>query len=291
MKFWQMLTWSETEQYKDIAMIAEDLGFYGVMNADHALFPKELKAPYPYSEDGKPPMPADSEYPDPWVTIAQMAAVTTTLKFSTSVYILPLRNPIEVAKAGGTLALMTDNRFILSTGVGWMKEEFDIYGVDFKTRGRRYDECLDVLRLIWAGGWNQYHGEFIDYNPMQICPAPKQQVPVYLGGSSDKALRRTARLADGWVGNGNHPDEVPKILAKLNNWRAEYGRNDLPFETIIGLYTPPDVENYQRLGELGMTAGVSYPFSFSLGWKSRIEEKRKVMEKFAREVIRPLEGS
>ena len=290
MKFWQMITWAETEQYKEIAKIAEDLGFYGVMNADHALFPKELKAPYPYSDDGKPPMASDSEYPDPWVTIAQMAAVTTTLKFSTSVYILPLRNPIEVAKACGTLALMSDDRFILSTGVGWMKEEFDIYGVDFKTRGKRYDECLEVLHQIWAGGWNEYHGQFIDYDSMQICPAPKQQVPIYLGGSSDIALRRTARVADGWVGNGNHPDEVPAILQKLKDWRFEYDREHLPFETIIGLYTSPNVETYKRLGKLGMSAGVSYPFSFSLGWKSTIQDKRKVMENFSQEIISPLEN-
>jgi len=290
MKFWQMVTWSETDQYKDIARIAEDLGFDGVMNADHALFPRELKAPYPYSDDGKPPMPEYSEYPDPWVTIAQMAAVTSTLKFSTSVYILPLRNPIEVAKAAGTLALMSDNRFIMSTGVGWMKEEFDIYGVDFRTRGRRYDECIEILQQIWRGGWNEYHGEFFDYDAMQICPAPKQQVPIYLGGSSNIALRRTARIADGWVGNGNHPDEVPEILSKLKIMRSEFGRENLPFETIIGLTTPPDLETFRRLGQQGMTAGVSYPFSFSLGWTSSLEEKREVMKKFAKEIIRPMGG-
>ena len=117
MKFWQMVTWAETEHYREIAIAAEELGFQGVMNADHAFFPQQVNSPYPYSEDEKPPMPSDSEYPDTWVSLAQMAAVTSRIKFSTSVYILPLRNPIEVAKATGSLALMSDNRFIL--GAGW----------------------------------------------------------------------------------------------------------------------------------------------------------------------------
>ena len=120
MKFWQMVTWSETEQYVDIARSAEACGFHGVMNADHAFYPQHLTSPYPYSEDGKPPMGGESEYPDPWVSIAQMAAVTSTLCFSTSVYILPLRNPIEVAKATASLALMSGNRFMLGAGIGWI---------------------------------------------------------------------------------------------------------------------------------------------------------------------------
>jgi alkanesulfonate monooxygenase SsuD/methylene tetrahydromethanopterin reductase-like flavin-dependent oxidoreductase (luciferase family) len=97
MKFWQMVTWAETEQYCDIARIAEEVGFHGIMNADHAFFPQQLNSPYPYSDDAKPPMPSDSEYPDTWVSLAQMAAVTSRIILSTAVYILPLRNPVEVA--------------------------------------------------------------------------------------------------------------------------------------------------------------------------------------------------
>ena len=186
MKFWQMVTWAETEQYRDIARSAEELGFHGVMNADHAFYPQQLTSPYPYSVDGKPPMGGDSEYPDPWVSIAQMAAVTSTLCFSTSVYILPLRNPIEVAKATASLALMSGNRFMLGAGIGWMQEEYDTYGIDFRRRGARYDECLDALALLWRGDWCEYHGEHVNFNALRILPVPEQRIPVYLGAGIDE---------------------------------------------------------------------------------------------------------
>ena len=288
MQFWQMVTWAETEHYCDIARIAEEVGFHGVMNADHAFFPQQVNSNYPYSEDGAPPMATDSEYPDTWVSLAQMAAVTTRLLLSTSVYILPLRNPIEVAKATGSLALMSNNRFILGAGVGWMKEEFDAYGVDFKTRGKRYDECLESIRQLWSGEWTDYHGDFVDFDSLRILPAPSRRVPVYLGGSSEVALRRIARLADGFIGNGNTIEEVPPLMARLRDLRREAGREGEPFETVIGVSGAPNVDTYRRLQDTGMTSGVSPPFAFTLGWKSSIEQKRAQMEQFAEQFIRPL---
>lgn len=288
MKFWQMVTWSEATQYREIAKIAEELGFHGIMNADHAFLPQQMRSPYPYTDDALPPMPSDSEYPDTWVSLAQMAAVTERLLFSTAVYVLPLRNPIEVAKATASLALMSDNRFVLGAGVGWMKEEFEAYGVDFHSRGQRYDECLESIRALWSGEWVEYHGEHIDFNSLRILPAPSQRVPIYLGGSSEKALRRTARLADGWIGHGNLPEEVPALMARLREYRRAFGREHEPFETIVGLNCEPDVEVFRRLQDEGVTAGVSTPFAFSLGWLSSIEEKRRVMEQFSERFIQPL---
>ena len=288
MKFWQMVTWAETTHYREIARMAEELGFHGIMNADHAFFPQQVNSPYPYSADEKPPMPNHSEYPDTWVSLAQMAAVTERLMFSTSVYILPLRNPIEVAKATGSLALMSDNRFALGAGVGWMKEEFEAYGIDFHTRGRRYDECLDCLRQLWTGDWVEYHGEFIHFDTLRILPAPTAPVPIYLGGSSEPALRRTARMADGWIGNGNSVAEVPPLMRRLRELRIEYGRSEEPFETIIGLTEAADVDTLRRLQDEGMTAGVSPPFAFTVGWESTLEQKRAAMEQFAQQYIQPL---
>ena len=113
MKFWQMVPWMETEQLAEVAKFAEEVGFEGVMNADHAVYPEVVNAPYPYSPTGKPLMSPDWPYPDAWITIMAMAAATKTLKLSTSVYVLPLRSPFEVAKATGTLAILTNNRFIV----------------------------------------------------------------------------------------------------------------------------------------------------------------------------------
>jgi probable F420-dependent oxidoreductase len=288
MKFWQMVPWMETEQLVGVAKFAEEVGFEGVMNADHAVYPEVVNAPYPYSPTGKPLMSPDWPYPDAWITIMAMAAATTTLKLSTSVYVLPLRSPFEVAKATGTLAILSNNRFILGAGIGWMKDEFDIYGVDFRTRGKRMDETIEILRLLWAGGMVSYEGEIFGFPALQIAPAPDKPVPIYLGGSSPAALRRSAKTADGFIGNGNMPDEVPGVIAEIQRLRAEAGRSHLPFEIVMGVNTPPDLDTFKRLRDQGMTSGVSYPFYFSLGMHSSLDDKKRVMEDFAERFIRPL---
>ena len=290
MKFWQMLTWMEPEQILEVARFAEEVGFEGVMLGDHGVFPLEVKATYPYSADGKPPMAADAWYPDCWATIGAISAVTRRIRFAVAVYVLPLRNVFEVARATGTLAILSNNRFILGVGIGWMKDEFDIYGVDFHTRGRRFDEQLDVLRKLWGGGMVEHHGALIDFPPLQISPAPQRTVPIFTGGASPVALKRAAVKADGWIGAGNTPAEVPGLLAEFRRLRREAGREQLPFETVIGLSTPPDLATFQRLDEAGMSGGVSYPFTFTAGERSTLDDKKRVMEDFARRFIRPLGG-
>jgi probable F420-dependent oxidoreductase len=290
MKFWQMLTWMEPEQILEVARFAEEVGFEGVMLGDHGVFPLEVKATYPYSADGKPPMAADAWYPDCWATIGAISAVTRRIRFAVAVYVLPLRNVFEVARATGTLAILSNNRFILGAGIGWMKDEFDIYGVDFHTRGKRFDEQLDVLRKLWGGGMVEHHGALIDFPPLQISPAPQRTVPIFTGGASAVALKRAAVKADGWIGAGNTPAEVPGLLAEFRRLRREAGREQLPFETVIGLSTPPDLATFQRLDEAGMSGGVSYPFTFTAGPRSTLDDKKRVMEDFARRFIRPLGG-
>jgi probable F420-dependent oxidoreductase len=287
MKFWQSLTWIETDQLVEAARFAEEVGFDGVMLADHGVFPREIRSAYPYASDGSPPMNPDAHYPDCWATLGALAAATKQLRFSIAIYVLPLRNVFEVARATGTIAILSGNRFALGAGVGWMKEEFDVYGVDFKTRGRRTDEMIEVLRKLWRGGMVEHRGRHFEFPALQIAPAPSQTVPIWWGGASEAALRRTARLCDGWIGAGNLPDEVPPILSRLAALRAEAGRSQLPFETVVGLKTPPDVDTFKGLGDQGMTTGLAYPFKFALGDRSTLDAKKRLMEDFAEKIIRP----
>lgn len=286
MEFWQAIPWIEPEQAVEVARIAEELGFDGVVTADHALFPRELRTPYPYAPDGRAPLDADTPYPDIWALTGAMAAVTTRLKFSCSIYVLPLRHPVDVAKSAGTLALLSGGRFLLGAGTGWMKEEFDVYGVDFRSRGRRMDECIAVMRKLWAGGWAEHHGEFFDFDAIRVSPVPPAQVPILLGGTAPVALRRAASVGDGWIGAGNHPDEVPGVLAEFHRLREEAGRAAEPFYTLVGLSAPTDTDTLKRLGDLGMSATVSYPFRYSVGERSSLAQKRRVMEDYAENVIR-----
>jgi len=287
MKFWQVFALMEPEQMLEVARFAEDVGFDGVMLADHAVVPQEIKSRYPYSATGEWQSDSKRYFPDCWASIGAIAAATKRLRIATGVYLLPLRNIFEVARATATLTILSGNRFIFGVGTGWMKEEFDIYGVGFHDRGKRYDEMLTALGKLWTGKMVEHHGNFIDFPALEISPAPSAPVPIYMGGNARIVLERTARVADGWIGSGNTPDQVPGILANLRALRTQAGRAHLPFETVIGLTTPHDVDTFRRLEAEGMTTGISGPFYVSLGASSTVDQKKRLMEDFARRFIEP----
>ena len=287
MKFWQAITWSETDQLIEIARFAEELGFHGLMSGDHAVYPETIAPDYPYSDNGMPPMQPDDEYPDQTAIFAAMAAVTTKLHFTCGVYVLPLRNPHEVARATATLAVLSNNRFILGAGVGWMKEEFDIYEVDFRRRGKRTDEMIEVLHKLWTGDMVEHHGVEFDFPRVQLSPAPAVPPPIYIGGTSEVALRRAARVGDGYIGAGTAPEDVPQLLQYLDELRREYERDHLPFEAMLGITAEPALDLFKRLADEGLESTVAPPFQYALGKKhSTLDEKKQVMERFAEGVIR-----
>jgi probable F420-dependent oxidoreductase len=233
-----------------------------------------------------PPMQPDDEYPEQHVLFAALAAVTTRLRFTTGVYVLPVRNPHEVARATATLAILSGGRFVLGVGVGWMKEEFDIYGVDFRSRGKRTDEMIEVLRKLWSGEMVEHHGTHFDFPRVQLSPAPAAAPPIYIGGTSEAALHRAARVGDGYIGAGTAPEHVAPLLARLEELRQEYGRDHLPFEAMLGLTAEPRLELFQRMAAEGLESTVVPPFAFALGKRSSLDDKKRAMESFAERVMR-----
>ena len=285
MKFWQVASFSEPDQLLDIARGAEDAGFHGLLLSDHLFFPGELRSKYPYSEDGKPMFDGTMPFPDPFTTIAAMAAVTTRLCFGTLVYILPLRHPLEVAKSVGTAAVLSNDRVMLGCGAGWIREEYDALGVDFATRGKRYDEMIDVLRKAWTGDMVEHRGAHFDLGSFQMNPAPRAPVPIWIGGVGEPALRRAATRGDGWIGNGQSPDDALVSLTRLRELRKQAGREAQPFEALVPLTTPPDADAFARLADAGMTATSAWPFLYVLGPTSTIQQKRDAMRRFGDDVI------
>ena len=288
MKFWQVLSFSEPEQLVPLARAAEEAGFHGVLLSDHLFFPGTLRSRYPYSPDGKPGFDGATSFPEPWTSIAAMASATTKLRFSTLVFVLPLRNPLEVAKTLGTLARLSDGRVALGCGAGWIAEEFAQLGVDFATRGQRFDEMIEVMRALWRGGMVEHHGKHFAFEPLQISPAPASPPPIYVGGVSPPALRRAARLGDGWMGTGQAPDEVPALLERLRELRRQAGRESAPFETIVPLVTTPDVDVLRRLADAGVTATTAWPFSYTLPPNAMLAEKRDAMLRYGEAFIAKL---
>jgi len=280
MRFWQALSFTEVEQLVGLARICEELGFHGVFVSDHVYFPEKLASRYPYSPDGRPPFGPETEWPEPWAAISAMAAVTTRLRFNTSIYLAPLRHPLVVAKAVSTAAVLSGGRVALGAGVGWIREEYDQLGEDFHTRGRRLDEMIEVLRKVWEGGMVEHHGTYYDFDRLQMSPRPPAPIPIYIGGASEPAMRRAARN-DGWLGSGHAPDEVPGVVGRLREFRREAGLSGSGFDIVVALTTAPDVDLLRRLEDVGVTGIVSYPLLYTLGPGAGLDRKRDALERYA----------
>ena len=277
MQFWQSLIFCESDQLTTLAPIAEALGYTGVVLPDHVALPKETDSSYPYSEyelDPKAP------FLDPWPAITAMAAVTTRLRFSTYVYILPMRDPFSVAKSLATTSILSQGRVSLGLGVGWLGEEVELLGHPFAARGARSDEMIEIMRELWRTGSAEYHGEHFDFGRVYAEPKPDQTIPLYVGGHTNAAIRRAARC-DGWMGLDFAVEEIPAVVQQLREAREEAGTADGPFEIMLSPRAEPDAGLYRRLEDMGVTGVILPTWSLMEGDFASVDAKRRQMEEFA----------
>ena len=288
MKFIVSLAFSDSRTYCRLARAAEAAGFAAVAVSDHIIHPRALRTPYPYTDDGKPRWEPFTDWPDPWVAIGAMAAVTERLRFLTSVFVLPMRNPFAVAKAVATAAVMSDDRVALGIGTGWMEQEFEAMEQRFARRGRRTDEMIEVLRKLWAGGWVEHHGEHYDFDELEMSPPPAREIPIYGGGISKRALRRAAMRCDGWVADFHSIDEAAELIATLRALRADGPRAERPLEVIAALSDAFDLDGYRRAEEAGVTQIITQPWFFYPGGGDSLEAKADSIARFGDDVAQKL---
>lgn len=287
MKFWQVVSWCETEHLVEVAKHSEALGFEGVILAEHIFYPAKTDSHYYYSTDGKSIQHNQMEFPDPLISFAAMAAVTTKLKMMTGIYILPLRHPIDAAKNMATLARISQDRFLLGTGAGWLEEEFKEFGIDFKTRGKRLDEMLEIQKQLWTGKSISYKGDHFDFSDVQIRPYPEKPIPVIAGGYSKAALKRAIQC-DGWYGPGNTLEDLKGITQTLLDGVKASKKDSTNYRIIAPLLSPLDEETIQKMEAMGVTDTVNYPFLYGIGEAASIEQKKAYMTEFAERFIHPL---
>jgi probable F420-dependent oxidoreductase len=194
------------------AIQAEDLGFDDVWVSEHIIVPKDA---------GYPPSP---NFWDPVLTLTWAAAVTRRVRLGTSVLVLPLRHPLPLAKELATLQNLSNGRLILGGGVGWLEAEFDALGVPFKERGRRMDEGIAMMRAVWTQDPVTFEAKWIPatITNMRAQPQPVAPIPIWIGGSSDAAIRRALRL-DGWHGSRVAPEQAADIVRRLRAERPDPG--------------------------------------------------------------------
>ena len=150
-------------------------GYDGVICADHLVYPRDLRSPYP-SAAGVPPWPPETAWPDSWIMIGAMASTTRRLRFSNAIYVAASRPLVEVAKQVATASVISGGRVSLAVGAGWMREEFELLGQDFSTRGRRLDEMIPALRALWSGGWVSWSGRYYDVPELMLEPHPPNRL-------------------------------------------------------------------------------------------------------------------
>lgn len=271
MKFWLALAFVETDQTLALARAADAAGYHGITVSDHLFAPQERRSDYPYSPDGAPPFTDETPWPDPWVLIAAMAAATENIRFTTNVYVAPLRELFTVAKLVSTAAVLSNNRVTMGAAPGWCVEEFDQVGQAFKGRGARLEEMIAVLRDLWAGGWVEHHGKHFDFAPLRIEPVPSARVPIYIGGHSERALARAAAIGDGWIGNAYSPEDAEHYLGLMRDQLKAADRLDDPdFEVIIALKARPTPELHDQVASLGATGLLCAPWMMAEKLDDRI---------------------
>ena len=283
MRFWQFLRFTAPEELPALAQKVEASLFHGVVLGDHVVFPEKIDSPYPYSKDGKVLWDPTTPWPDVWVAIAAMAAVTHRIHFSTNVFVLPLRNPFEMARTTSTLSALSGNRVSLGTGVGWMEEEYRTVGVDFNTRGKRYDEMIDVMRLLWKGEMAEYHGEFFDFPRLQMSPKPAGHIPIYLGGGSPPAMRRAARKGDGWITGNFKRETIGAIIANMRLMLKQAGRENEHFELIAPVGA--DLDFVKQLRDLGITSIIDLSSRRDIGPEKTLQQKADYFNRYSDTII------
>jgi probable F420-dependent oxidoreductase len=232
---------------------------------DSICYPMHATSTYPYNPDGTREFLEDKPFLEPFSLIPALGAVTTRIRFVTFVVKLPVRHPLLLAKQVTSTAVLTGGRLVLGVGTSPWREDYDVLGVDWDSRGRRMDESIEILRGLSTGDYCEFHGKTVDLPPVKISPVPAEPVPVLIGGHADVALRRAVRLGDGWMHGGGDPADLPRLLARIQELRRqEPDRADRPFEVHVISLDAYTVDGVRRLEEQGVTdviVGFRWPYA------------------------------
>jgi alkanesulfonate monooxygenase SsuD/methylene tetrahydromethanopterin reductase-like flavin-dependent oxidoreductase (luciferase family) len=251
MQFWQALAFTHPDDLLELAPVCEQAGFEGIMLADHLFSPEQYTSRYPYDDSGEAPFDGSTPFPESFATIAALSQVTTTLRFLTNVYILPLRHPIEIAKDLSTAAIFSKNRAVLGVSAD---------------------------------------GEFYQFDALRMNPLPTEKVPMWVGGMNKAALRRAAQFGDGWTGAGTSFEQTLAILTELQAQRRRFARDTEPFDCLIPLTEELPPEQMGQLIEMGMTGTVSWPLEYQLPPGCTVEDKKAKILELGETMIKPVNG-
>ena len=287
MKFSYQVGMCEPDHYLPLARAAEEAGYHGLTIPDSICYPREASSRYPYNKDGSREFLESVPFVESLIAIAAMAAVTEKVEFATFVYKLAVRQAPLVAKQVQGIQVLSHNRLLFGVGISPWEEDFAVCDVPWEKRGKRLDEQIDILRGLESGEFFAYRGEVHNMPANKMCPVPSQPTPILIGGHAEPALRRAARVGDGWMCAGADLAQLQAYISLIRQLREEYGTADRPFRVYTtgqDAFTPDGIA---RLEEIGVTdVVIGFRNVYEMEPDKPLEEKIAMLQWYAGEFIR-----
>ena len=248
--------------WAELTKAAEEADYDSVWFPEHLIFPATMSGKPGSPDEGHPPVPPDTPAWDPFVVIGYLAGLTKTIRFGTNVYNIGLRHPFITARALTTADLISGGRIDLGIGSSWLAQEWQAMQLPFEHRGARVDESIEIIRRLFTEDTIEHHGAYYSFQPVKFQPKPAQKPwpPFIIGGDAPAALRRAARLGDGWIPMNQTPQTLAVNLKKIQQMRAEAGRTG-PFEVIMQAGELRDLDGLKRWRDAGADRVLTTPWS------------------------------
>lgn len=285
MRFTYAEAMTDPSFYAPLAKAVEASGYDGFLIPDSIAYPEVSDSIYPFTPDGSREFLEDKPFLEPFALTSALAMVTERIRFIISVLKIPVRHPLHTAKLASTAAVLSNNRLTLGVGVSPWPEDYEMTATPWAGRGRRMDECIDIVSTLLSGGYHEFHGEAFELPSLKVCPVPSERLPILVGGHSPAALRRAVRH-DGWI-HGGGDDDLTTLITRLRELRADSDKADEPFQIhVIGLdaFTVDGVKRLEDLGVTDVIVGFRWPYVVGPD-PQPLQEKIDSIERYAADVI------
>jgi probable F420-dependent oxidoreductase len=286
MRFSYQVGMSEADHYLPLARAAEAAGYDGLTIPDSICYPKEASSKYPYNKDGSREFLESVPFLESLIAVSAMAAVTERIRLATFVYKVAVRQVAVVAKQVQSIQQLSGNRFDFGIGISPWEEDFAVCGVPWAKRGKRFDEQIDILRGLETGEFFGYDGDMHQMPANKMCPSPTAATPLLIGGHAEPALKRAARVGDGWMCAGADMEQLTKYISRINELRDEYGTADKPFKVFTTGQNAFTREGIQELEAIGVTdVVIAFRNVYEMEGDKPLDEKIAMLQWYANEFI------